>query len=368
MNKLAWLCSAVVAFGCKGKSAEQAPPAPSGSGSGSASSAGSGSGSVASAGSGSAGSGSAAAAPLTSEAAAARLEACWAARNAHAWKDLEGCYTPDAVVEIPGLDVQRGAVVILDAAKAIATSFPDEKATLELVLANGPNVATMALITGTQAAALKTPFETVPATQHKVGFQLGQVSVFEPDGRASHEYRFFDLSTILGQLRPDKEHPVRAIADAQPKQLVIAKNDDHEKANRAAVFSLVEAFNHHDTKAVGALLADDLAWSDVAMPADLAKPALLDHLATMWKGFSDLNIGVMTAWTAGDYVVAIETLQGTNDGDLPAMHVKKTGKKIALPVLAIHQLVGGKVKSTWLFEQGQSLARQLGLVGSPAKH
>lgn len=80
-----------------------------------------------------------------------------------------------------------------------------------------------------------------------------------------------------------------------------------------------------------------------------------------WKGFSDLTFKIRDSWAAGDYVAAVESFEGTNDGDLPMMHVKKTGKKVSLPFLAVYRVSGGKIEATWNFFQGMGLASQLGI-------
>ena len=75
-----------------------------------------------------------------------------------------------------------------------------------------------------------------------------------------------------------------------------------------------------------------MTWSEQPQPKDVTKKELMTELPAMWKGFSDLKFTVTDSWAAGDYVAALETFDGTNDGDLPMMHVKKTGKKVSLPV------------------------------------
>ena len=151
---------------------------------------------------------------------------------------------------------------------------------------------------------------------------------------------------------------------AMPAQEAIAKDDAKEKANLASFQQLTDHFNKHDVKAFGDLIADDVTWSEQAAPKDETKKELLSELPKMWKSFSDLKFRVTDAWAAGDYVVAVENFEGTNDGDLPMMHIKKTGKKVSLPFLAVHKLDGGKVKATWILYQSAGFSNQLG-IGQP---
>ena len=70
----------------------------------------------------------------------------------------------------------------------------------------------------------------------------------------------------------------------------------------------------------------------------------------------------MTKRAAGDYVIAVEEFEGTNDGDLPAMKLKKTAKGVALPVLVVHKIEAGKIKAVWVFYQRLGLAELLGVL------
>ena len=112
-----------------------------------------------------------------------------------------------------------------------------------------------------------------------------------------------------------------------------------------------------DESKVGCFVALTPTWSESAYLAE--SKDVMANLPQMWKAFSDLKFTVGDSWAAGDYVAATETFDGTNNGDLPMMHIKKTGKKVSLPFLAVHKLDGGKVKATWIFFQGGGFASQL---------
>ena len=149
------------------------------------------------------------------------------------------------------------------------------------------------------------------------------------------------------------------------KVVVIAKDDDAEKANLAVFEAMTDAFDKHDVKALGETLTDDTVWSEAASPQDESKKEVLGEMPQMWKGFSDLKFDVKTSWAAGDYVAAVESFDGTNDGDIKMMKLKKTGKKIEAPFLAVHRIQDGKVAATWIFFQSMDMARQLGMMPPP---
>ena len=71
--------------------------------------------------------------------------------------------------------------------------------------------------------------------------------------------------------------------------VVIARNDDAEAGNVAAVEAQLAAFNKHDLTGLAAALGDDYVLHEIAMPADADKKQALGSLGEMFKGFSDLK-------------------------------------------------------------------------------
>ncbi|HTR54685.1 MAG TPA: nuclear transport factor 2 family protein [Kofleriaceae bacterium] len=303
--------------------------------------------------------------PPTADDMAKRFHDCWTDWAATKWDDFKSCYANDAASEAPGsgMPAMTGSTAIVDAMKQYRAASPDEKAQSQLLLVSGKKIVAVTLVSGKQSGPLKTATGNLAATNKPFGFYLGQVLALDDTGKVTHEADYFDMATMLGQLQPMKDHPVRAASDklAMPEQVALAHDDAKEKANLVAFQKLVDAFNKHDVKTFGELIADDATWSEQAMAKDETKKELVTNLPQLWKSFSDLKFEVADSWAAGDYVAATETFAGTNDGDLPMMHAKKTGKKVSLPFLAIHKLDGGKVKATWIFFQGGGFASQLGL-------
>jgi steroid delta-isomerase-like uncharacterized protein len=263
-----------------------------------------------------------------------------------------------------------GSAAIVELDKSFRAAFPNETAESQLVLVNGKKIVGVELLAGKHTGTLKLPNHDLPATNNQFGVYAGHLLTVDDAGKISHESNFEDLATILGQLEPNKDHAVRPVVAklAMPEQVAIAKDDAHEKTNLASFQQLTDAFNKHDLKAFSALLADNVVWSEQAMAKDQSKKDLATSMPAMWKAFSDLKLTVGDAWAAGDYVAATETFEGTNDGDLPSMHLKKTGKKVSLPFLAIHKLDSGKVTATWIFYEGGSFASQLGVDTKVSKN
>lgn len=367
MNKLTLLVALaglLSAAGCKKKPAQN--NATGSNETGSAGSAEMGSGSAAAmAGSGSAG--SAAPAQMTAEDVAKRFQECQGYFNDAKWDDFKKCSADNVTAEMPGSGqpAVTSADAAVEAAKGIKAAFPDMKGQNQLLLINGNHIAAVTLVTGTNTGPLKTPMGEMPATNQKIGYYMGQLIDLNDQGQATKQARYLDFATMMGQLKPDKKHPVRPVEDklAMPQTTAIAKDDAKEKANLETEKQVVDAFNKHDAKAFGALLADDLVWTEYAMAKDQNKSEVVKGTEGLWKSFSDIKLNAADQWGAGDFVVTTGTMDGTNNGPLSDMGIKKaTNKKVSLPFLEIDQIDNGKVKHTWLFYQSIALVQQLGLM------
>jgi len=303
-------------------------------------------------------------AKVTGEQIAKQLDACWDAWNQAAWDKFKACYTPDATLDSPGTGepTSKGPDAIVASAKELKTGFPDMTAQTQLVLVHGHDVVLVVLMSGTHTG----PFAGVKEMNQKVGFLMGDVLTVDDHGLIQHEAGYFDQATIMGQLTND--HPVREAEDklASPKQVVVAKDDAAEQANIAVAKAALDAFDKHDPKAYGALLADDSVWSEQAETKDWNKAETIEDRQQGWKAFSDMKTVPTTMWAAGPYVVTIGTLDGTNDKPLPGMD-KATKKHVSLPFLTIQQIENGKISRTSVFAQGMAFMQQLGLLPEPAK-
>jgi ketosteroid isomerase-like protein len=309
--------------------------------------------------------------PATSAERAKGYGDCWAAFNAKDWAKFAQCYAEGATSEQvdSGMPVFVGRNDIVEkGAKSYAAESPDQTGELELVLVNGNNGAAVALLKGTNTGPLMTPGGEMPATKKKFGLLVGQAVEFSEDGRSvAHDRFYVDGGTFMGQLGLAKMPHRKALEKgAAEKPVVIATGSDVEKANLAAAPKMLEAFNKHDLPGLVALMADDVTFSEASSPADLVgKKAVEKSYKSMFKAFSDVQLQVARAWAAGDYVVSEGTLVGTNDGVMPPMINKPTGKHVSSRYLEIDKVASGKLKNIWIFDNGMAFAMQLGLVPPP---
>jgi predicted ester cyclase len=309
--------------------------------------------------------------PATGAERAKGFADCWAAFNAKDWAKFAPCYAEGATSEQvdSGMPVLVGRNDIVEkGVKAFSAEAPDQTGELELVLVNGSNMAAIALVKGTNTGPLMTPGGELPATKKKFGMLMGQAVELTEDGRAvAHDRFYMDGGTYMGQLGLAKM-PHRKVLEkgAAEKPVVVATGSDVEKANLAAAPKMLEAFNKHDLAGLVGTMADDVVFSEASAPADqVGKKAVEKSYKSLFKGFSDVRLEVARAWAAGDYVVAEGALIGTNDGAMPPMLNKPTGKKVTSRYLEIDKFVNGKVKDIWIFDNGMAFAMQLGLVPPP---
>jgi predicted ester cyclase len=305
--------------------------------------------------------------PPSAEARVKLYTTCWDQFNSKAYDQFQNCFADNATSETvdsaqPPL---TGRAAIMDLIKKEAEGFPDRRGELKLVLGNGSHIAGVALYTGTNTGPMPGPDgKPMPATNKKIGFLMGHT--IELDAMGAHAVResaYIEEGTFAGQLglSPQPVRPVMAVTGGAP-EIVTAKNDAKESANVAAVRAMMDAGNKHDMKAVEAMLADDYKLVEIGQQKDLDKKAAIASNKEFMAAFPDMTSTASDVWAAGDYVVIVGKVDGTNKGAMPAMGIMKaTGKKFTGRFLEICKMENGKVKQDWLFYNSSTLATQLGL-------
>lgn len=323
---------------------------------------------------GSAGSGSAVAAPeakLEGKALADRYLECTGFINAAKWDDFKTkCLSKDYKAhQADGEDL--GADQALEWFKSQHTAFPDMKMQPQLVLVDGRNILSVSLITGTHTGTLKGPMGEVPATNKKIGQLMFHRLTIDDENRASEEWAYFDPATMASQLGllPKEAPPMRPAMDKGmdgAPVIVVAADDAKEKANLEAWQKSLAAFQSKKAADYMAFYTDDAVESDQAGEKDHKGKKDIQAGSEMFhKAFPDLKIETPDTFAAGDYVVAMGTFTGTNDGPLGPM--KPTKKKITGEFAEVVKMKDGKVAELWRFRNGMAMAMQLGLMGPPAE-
>jgi predicted ester cyclase len=303
--------------------------------------------------------------PITAEERVKWYQDCWGDFNDKKWDEFKACYAAGATSQQLGYgkDV-TGPDAIVSSSVEFAKAAPDVHGEGQLILVNGPHIASAFILKGTNSGPLPGPDGKAAApTKKKFGLMFGHAVDLDPAAlKVVKEMGVQDSGTFASQLGLSTM-PARPVLDkgAAAPQIVIAKNDAVEAANLEVEKAQIAAWNKHDAAAVDAFTAEDGMFRDQSGPKDLNKKESSEFNKAYWKAFSDARLTTSAAWGAGDYVVMAGTFEGTNDGDFPAMNLKKTGKTVKVPFLELDRLEKGKFKDSWLFLDGGMFAAQLGL-------
>ena len=250
-------------------------------------------------------------------------------------------------------------------------TFPDMKMEPQLILVNGRNIAAVALTTGTMQGEMDMgPMGKVPATNKKTGMMFFQRLKLNDANKTTEEWVIMDVATMMGQLgmSPKEAPPVRPVMDKGmdgAPMVVVAADDEKEKANLLIFKKGNDAFNAHKAADMMAIMAPDVVEADMATDKDVkGAKEVQKGLEMFWKAFPDGKVEVTESWAAGDYVVGIGKFTGTNKGAMGKM--KATGKAVTMEYAEIAQFKDNKVVQMWRFRDGFGMAAQLGLVKMPA--
>ncbi len=107
--------------------------------------------------------------------------------------------------------------------------------------------------------------------------------------------------------------------------------------------------------------ADTAVWHSVGRPELVGKAAILAEMAEGRKAFPDLQLKPTWIFDAGETVVAITVLRGTNSGPLGT--APATGKTVGIETAVVfHFGADGKVDRATEFFDEQKVAAQLGVI------
>jgi predicted ester cyclase len=302
---------------------------------------------------------------LTGEQRGARYVECMGFWSAHDEAKFKTCLAPDGTIEImdsgiPAASGDAGFAVV----KAYWTGLTDVKVEPQIVLVSGTTVVSVDWVHGTHDGE----FNGIPATNKKVGYLMTHVVDTTEEGLATKAQAFFDMSTLLGQigLNPAPHRPALEKGLVEKPVIIVAKDSPEETANIAVAKAGVAGVNTHSLDAYTASLSDDSMESDWTAPADIkGKADLGKHVKQFFTALPDVKLDVGRTLAAGDYVVNVGKISGTNTGDMPEWGLKKTGKKIDVHYVEVMKVTGGKVAETWRFWNALAMATQLGLVPPP---
>ena len=133
--------------------------------------------------------------------------------------------------------------------------------------------------------------------------------------------------------------------------------------NRALVRRFVEEVQcQHNLAALDELFSPDFVdHSGMTDPPTLAGSR--QFFSMMFAAFPDMRFAIRQQIAEGDKVLTHKTLQGTQLG--PFMGIPATGKAVAVDVMDIFTVAGGKITEHWTVGDMLGMMQQLGVVPGP---
>ncbi len=121
--------------------------------------------------------------------------------NRHDADAFAALYAADAVVMDPTYpEPLRGREAIEKDIADFVTAFPDLEVSFGRPIADGRGHAFEITMKGTHRGPLAGPEGEVPATNKTMELPVGVFAELDEDGRIREERRYYDLSTLFGQL------------------------------------------------------------------------------------------------------------------------------------------------------------------------
>ena len=129
-----------------------------------------------------------------------------------------------------------------------------------------------------------------------------------------------------------------------------------------------EAFNAHDSKAIEALVHDDVTVTAPGGMVERGKAAATAFNENWWTAFPDARTEVRTLRVDGNTAVIEGTFTGTHTGvfHTPMGDIPPTGKSVHGEFVSIDTLRDDKFSAQRLYFDRMELMEQLGLVPSGA--
>lgn len=293
----------------------------------------------------------------TPEAKLARYQECLAAFNAGNSEQLAGCFSATSVREqidsVPEASAE-GPDKILEQIAQQRAAFPDLTVTPRLIVVEGDTIAALLHVSGKNSADAG----AMKATNKKLGIYEAELVTMAPDGTFARDNFYVDQPTIyhqLGLLANDTS-PAALDKPTGAPELLIAKGDATETANKELVHKVLEAVSKKDPAPIEAAAADNikLTFHGEKQKIDTKKAYMKwmkDTLASTDEG----TVTVKGTWAAGDAVVVLDLFTGIPKGNLD-------DKQIKTNVVQFFRIADGKIVQHEMFVNRLNTAVQLGIV------
>lgn len=128
---------------------------------------------------------------------------------------------------------------------------------------------------------------------------------------------------------------------------------------------LVECWDRHDADGAAALLAEEVLYRDVTLPAPFrSRRAVRRFYRAFFATFPDVRVELLTAFGAGRQAVAEWVMEGCQEGDLPDLPA--TGRRVRIQGASVSVVAGGKIQRQVDYWDAATMKGQLRAEASPA--
>lgn len=275
--------------------------------------------------------------------------------NTHGTSGLDDIIAANVVDHNPAPGQGPGLAGFKTKYAGFHTGFPDVKATVLDLIAEGDRVVARATATGTQ----KGPFNGLPATNKSATFEV--IDIYRVSGGKITE--IWETADFLGLLTQLGVVPSGGPPPATPPTSTAPKGTADLAANKAVATRFYDIFNAGNFDAYGQIVATDFIDHDPAPGQPQGLEGLKVALAGFKVAFPDLKIAPQDVIAEGDRVVVRSLSKGTNTGSFAG--IPASGKPVTLESIDIDRIVGGKIVEVWHIEDLFGVLIQIGAVPAP---
>ena len=272
--------------------------------------------------------------------------------NKHDPKMFASVYADDAVISVAGLNEVNGREAIAQNMAEWFEVFANAKLGFSRVWVKGETMILEWVINGTHHGELF----GVKGTEQPIGHYGLSVVTFNADGKVARENRYGELGSVMSQVGAKaKARPIPEIPQA-PETFVGAGDDKNIEVAKSA-FAALEG---KKDEAFTLVLTDDVEQDGLfALETSKGKDGAKKFFKAFTSAFPDAKFDVTRAVAVGDYVIAESTLKGTHKGALGI--IAATNRPIAIHLVDIFRIKGGKIARAWTYQNSLELQQQLGL-------
>lgn len=260
--------------------------------------------------------------------------------------DLEKLLSKNYVEHNPSLPVelQKGLEGARASMTAFQTAFPDMRATIDEITAEGDRVTCRWTMTGRNDG----PFMGLAPTNRPASITGISTYRIERD-RIAEGWTNGDMLGLLQQIG----------AAPTLQDTVLAQS-------RIAIVRRVldEAYGRGNLGVIDEAIASDYRASRAMNAGIPASEVLRQTIAGLRKAFPDLQVSIEDIAATGDRVIVRSTFRGTHKGEFRG--IAPTGKRMTMRGMAIIRFSGDRAIEGWYESDYLGLLQQLGVLETPA--